>query len=149
MSFNTPHSEAPAFSHAIMAGIVVTTGFLFNFVARGVVDTFMVFILPLEAEFGWHRSTLTGVYSVYLLAAGVASPVSGSLLDRCGPRWTYGMGLVALILGMAGASMAQSLWQISLFRGICGGIAASCLGIVPASAPVSYTHLTLPTKRIV
>lgn len=134
MSFNTPRSEAPAFSPAIMAGIVVTTGFLFNFVARGVVDTFMVFILPLEAEFGWHRSTLTGVYSVYLLAAGVASPVSGSLLDRWGPRWTYGMGLMALILGMAGASMAQSLWQIYLFHGICGGIAASCLGIVPASA---------------
>ena len=33
----------------VMAGVVVATGFLFNFVTRGVVDTFMVFILPLEA----------------------------------------------------------------------------------------------------
>ncbi|MFA5538909.1 MAG: hypothetical protein WDA23_06865, partial [Gemmobacter sp.] len=51
----------------MLAGLVVAAGFLFNFVARGVVDTFMVFMLPLEAEFGWSRSTLTGIYSIYLI----------------------------------------------------------------------------------
>ncbi len=117
-----------------MAGFVVATGFLFNFVARGVVDTFMVFILPLEAEFSWDRSTLTGVYSAYLIVAGLASPLAGTLLDRWGPRWTYGMGLAVLAGGMLSASHAHALWQIYLFHGVCGGIAASCLGIVPAAA---------------
>ncbi|WP_299358602.1 MFS transporter [uncultured Paracoccus sp.] len=117
-----------------MAGIVVATGFLFNFVARGVIDTFMVFILPLEAEFAWSRSTLTGVYSAYLIVAGLVSPLAGTLVDRWGPRWTYGLGLIVLAGGMGAASMTTALWQIYLFHGICGGIAAACLGIVPAAA---------------
>ena len=117
-----------------MAGIVVATGFLFNFVVRGVIDTFMVFILPLEAEFAWSRSTLTGVYSVYLIVAGIVSPLAGILLDRWGPRWTYGLGLIVLAGGMGAASTAEALWQIYVFHGVCGGIAAACLGIVPAAA---------------
>ena len=118
----------------MIAGIVVVTGFLFNFVARGVVDTFMVFILPLETEFGWERSTLTGVYSVYLIVAGLMSPLSGILLDRWGPRWTYSLGVIVLAAGMWAAASADALWSIYLFHGIFGGIAAACLGIVPAAA---------------
>lgn len=117
-----------------MAGLVVATGFLFNFVARGVVDTFMVFILPLEAEFAWSRSTLAGVYSSYLIIAGLVSPLSGMLLDRWGPRWTYGLGLIVLAGGMGAASTATELWQVYLFHGAFGGVAAACLGIVPAAA---------------
>lgn len=117
-----------------MAGIVVATGFLFNFIARGVIDTYMVFILPLEAEFAWSRSTLTGVYSVYLVVSGLMSPIAGTFLDRWGPRWTYGLGLVVLAGGMGAASMTSELWHIYLFHGVCGGIAAACLGIVPAAA---------------
>jgi MFS family permease len=118
----------------MMAGVVVATGFLCNFVARGVIDTFMVFILPLETEFGWTRSMLTGVYSGYLIVAGLMSPLAGKLLDDCGPRWIYGAGLAMLAAGMYGASFATSLWHIYLFHGVFGGIAASCLGIVPAAA---------------
>jgi MFS family permease len=125
----SPFARSPA----AMAGIVVATGFLFNFVARGVVDTFMVFILPLEAEFSWNRATLAGVYSAYLIVAGLVSPLAGTLLDRWGPRWTYGMGLAFLAAGMLSASYAGMLWQIYLFHGVLGGIAASCLGIVPAA----------------
>ncbi|MEH6507559.1 MAG: MFS transporter [Sulfitobacter litoralis] len=118
----------------MMAGVVVATGFLFNFVARGVIDTFMVFILPLETEFGWTRSMLTGVYSGYLIVAGLMSPLAGKLLEDLGPRWIYGVGLSMLALGMYGASYATALWHIYLFHGVFGGIAASCLGIVPAAA---------------
>ena len=121
-------------SVAVMAGLVVGSGFLFNFVARGVVDTFMVFILPLEDEFGWSRSALTGVYSVYLIAAGLCSPLAGSLLDRWGPRVTYTTGMLTLAAGMYAASVADQLWQIYLFHGVLGGVSAACLGIVPAAA---------------
>ncbi|WP_026758981.1 MFS transporter [Sediminimonas qiaohouensis] len=117
-----------------MAGIVVATGFLFNFVARGVIDTYMVFILPLEVEFAWRRSTLTGVYSVYLVVSGLMSPLAGTALDRWGPRWTYGLGLAVLAGGMGAASMTNAIWQVYLFHGVCGGIAAACLGIVPTAA---------------
>lgn len=121
-------------SHFWMAGVVVCTGFLFNFVARGIVDTFMVFMLPLEAEFGWSRSTLTGVYSVYLLTVGLMAPLTGMMLDRWGPRVTYGAGLSVLCLATLGASTTTALWQIYVFIGGLCGFAASALGMVPAAA---------------
>ena len=63
---------------------------------RGMGDTYAVFLLPLEHEFGWTRSELTGVYSVYLLTHGLTSPLIGVLFDRIGPRWVYGAGLALL-----------------------------------------------------
>ena len=42
---------APPRSPAAMAAGVLVVCFAFNFVARGVGDTYMVFLLPLEREF--------------------------------------------------------------------------------------------------
>lgn len=134
MTSQTTPDDMISKNHLMMAGLVVTMGFLFNFVARGVVDTFMVFMLPLEAEFGWSRSTLTGVYSVYLLTVGLMAPLSGMMLDRWGPRVTYGIGLATMIGAMWAASTTTALWHIYLFIGGFCGLAASALGMVPAAA---------------
>ena len=53
---------------------------------RGAGDTYIVFIASLENDFGWSRSQLTSVYSVYLLVGGCVAPVVGLLFDRIGPR---------------------------------------------------------------
>ena len=53
---------------------------------RGLGDTYAVFLLPLEREFGWTRSELTSVYSIYLLTHGLTSPLIGVLFDRIGPE---------------------------------------------------------------
>ena len=44
--------------------------FVLNMFGRGLGDTYAVFLLPLEREFGWTRSQVTGVYSIYLLVNG-------------------------------------------------------------------------------
>jgi hypothetical protein len=44
---------------------------------RGLGDTYAVFLLPLEREFGWSRSQVTGVYSLYLLVNGLTAPLVG------------------------------------------------------------------------
>jgi MFS family permease len=53
---------------------------------RGLGDTYVVFVLPLEHEYGWTRSQLTSVYSIYLLMHGFTSPLVGLIFDRLGPR---------------------------------------------------------------
>ena len=65
---------------------VVALAFLFYFLGRGVADAFSAFILPLEAEFGWSRQSMTGVFATYMLMAGLASPRGRGLVDRFGPR---------------------------------------------------------------
>lgn len=114
--------------------MVVIIGFACNFLARGIVDTFMVFMAPLEQEFGWDHAQLTQVYSVYLITLGAMSPVTGWLLDGSGPRVSYLIGATLLALAMFVAGNAGSLWHLYLGPGVLCGIAASMMGMVPAAA---------------
>ena len=61
---------------------MLATCFALNMFGRGISDTYTVFLLPLEREFGWSRSQLTSVYSLYLLVSGFAAPLVGMLFDR-------------------------------------------------------------------
>jgi MFS family permease len=101
---------------------------------RGLGDTYAVFLLPLEREFGWTRSELTSVYSIYLLVNGCTAPLVGLTFDRLGPRWVYGAGMASLGAAFFFASGLTALWQFYLFIGVLVGIGVSMNGMVPASA---------------
>ena len=80
----------------LTAVAVLAVCFLLNMFGRGMGDTYIVFIRPIEQDFGWNRSQLTSVYSVYLLVGGFMAPLVGVILDRYGPRLVYTLGLVFL-----------------------------------------------------
>src|SRR5918999_5468891 len=101
---------------------------------RGLGDTYAVFLLPLEREFGWTRSELTSVYSIYLLVNGCTAPLVGLAFDRLGPRWVYGAGMASLGAAFFLAGGLTALWQFYLFIGVLIGIGVSLNGLVPASA---------------
>jgi MFS family permease len=113
---------------------VLATVFLFNLLGRGSGDTYAVFLLPLEREFGWARSQLTSVYSMYLLVGAFIAPLAGTLFDRFGPRVTYSGGLLCLSAAFFLASQLGNLWQFYLFIGVMIGIGVGLVGMVPASA---------------
>jgi MFS family permease len=116
---------------------VLAACFLLNMLGRGMGDTYAVFLLPLEREFGWTRSQVTGVYSLYLLVNGFSAPLVGLLFDRVGPRWVYGAGVACLGAAFVLASTLATLWQFYLFIGVMVGLAVSLNGMVPASALLS------------
>ncbi len=111
--------------------------FALNMFSRGLGDTYAVFLLPLEREFGWSRSQTTGVYSVYLLVHGFTAPLVGMLFDRFGPRWVYGVGMASLGAAFFFASRLTGLWQFYVLVGGVVGIGVSLNGMVPASALLS------------
>jgi MFS family permease len=113
---------------------VLATVFLFNLLGRGSGDTYAVFLLPLEREFGWARSQLTSVYSMYLLVGAFIAPLAGTLFDRYGPRTTYSGGLLCLSAAFFLASSLGNLWQFYLFVGVMIGVGVGLVGMVPASA---------------
>jgi MFS family permease len=116
---------------------VLAACFILNLFGRGLADTYAVFLLPLEREFGWTRSELTGVYSIYLLVNGFTAPLVGLLFDRLGPRWVYGAGMACLGVAFFLAQRLESLWQFYLFVGVLIGFAVSLNGMVPGSALLS------------
>jgi MFS family permease len=116
---------------------VLAACFALNMFGRGLGDTYAVFVLPLEREFGWSRSQTTSVYSIYLLVHGFTAPLVGLLFDRVGPRWVYGAGTAFLGAAFFFASQLTSLWQFYLLIGALVGAGVSLNGMVPASALLS------------
>jgi MFS family permease len=117
--------------------VVLIVAFAFNVLGRGAGETYAVFLLPLEREFGWSRSQLTSVYSVYLLVGGLIAPLVGALFDRAGPRAVYTGGLGALAAAYLLASTLASLWQFYLYVGVLVGLGVALVGMVPASGLLS------------
>jgi MFS family permease len=104
---------------------------------RGLGDTYVVFVLPLEHEYGWTRSQLTSVYSIYLLMHGFTSPLVGLVFDRLGPRWVYTTGLACMCGAFFLAANLSNLWQFYLFVGGIVGVGVSLTGMVPGSALIA------------
>jgi len=116
---------------------VLAACFALNMFGRGLGDTYVVFLLPLEREYGWTRSQLTSVYSIYLLMHGVTSPLVGLLFDRVGPRWVYSTGLACMCAAFFLAAGLANLWQFYLFVGGMVGVGVSLTDMVPGSALIA------------
>jgi MFS family permease len=120
----------------LTAAIVVLT-FGMNMVARGVSETFAVFLLPVQDALGATRPAMTGVYSVYMLVHGLFGPLAGILFDRLGTRAIYGFGLFALGSGYALAGSVTEIWQYYLCVGVLAGFGVASMGMIPASGLLS------------
>lgn len=116
---------------------VLALCFTMNALARGAGETYAVFLLPIGEETGWHRGDLTSVYSLYMGANGLASPLVGMAFDRLGPRALYVLGLACLGGGFLLAATMSSLWELYLSVGLMGGLGIASLGMIPASALIS------------
>ena len=66
---------------------IVASGFFAMMVSTGLsFHGVSTLVLPLEREFGWSRSAITGAFSLARVESGIFGPLSGWLTDRLGPR---------------------------------------------------------------
>ncbi len=133
-----PDNSAASAAHAgrVALGVLALT-VLLNFISRGMLESFATFLLPLSDAFDWSRTQVTSLYAVSAFITGVASPLVGVLFDRWGPRNLYMLGLAAMVLGLGGAAMSNSLWQFQFCFGVLVGFASLALGPIPNAALVS------------
>jgi len=105
--------------------------------SRGMGETYAIFLLPLSDSFGWNRASVTSIYSIYMVAFGFGSLLSGLVFDRLGPRFNYmiGLGMLAGCYGFAGK--LESILSFYLVIGICGGVGAAMVGIVPTQSLIA------------
>jgi MFS family permease len=127
---------------ATFLALLVVLTFAMNLVARGVPETFAVFLLPVQKGLGVSRSEITLTYSVYMLAYGLSGPLAGQLIDRFGARLSYGLGLTSLGIGYVLAGLSTELWQYMLTVGLLGGLGSASLGMIVASALLSRWFTT-------
>ena len=109
---------------------VLSLCFLTTLTSAGVRSSPSVLIHPLEAEFGWSRALIASAISMNLLLFGVASPISGWLIDRYGPRKVMLGSLGFLIVGVSGTMAMNQFWQFFLVWGVIVGLGAGGVGSV-------------------
>lgn len=117
-----------------MLAAVIGLTFVMNMVGRGITETFAVFLLPVEREFGVSRSAVAAVYSLYILVLGATGPFAGQLVDRLGIRASYCIGVAILGSCYLAAGSATQWWQYKVAIGLVSGVGAACLGMVVASS---------------
>jgi MFS family permease len=111
------------------AWVVLGAVVLVMLAASGLRAVFGVFIKPVEAEYGWDRTALSGVAALSLLLLGAIAPFAGWLSDRWGPRRVILLSLVLLGFGAALSSQVTSLWQLYASVGILTALGAGGLGM--------------------
>ena len=118
--------------------VVVASGFVNQALASGLgFQGFGTFIIPLEAEFGWSKATLTGARALMQLENGLLGPVEGFLIDKLGPRFTMTAGVLLFGLGLVLLGFIQSLWAyFAVFALIATGTSVG--GFLVMSTSVNF-----------
>src|SRR5688500_14957948 len=68
------------------AWLVAAVTFVVLIATAGVRSVPSVLILPLDAEFGWNRATVSLAVSINLLLYGLIGPFAAALMERVGMR---------------------------------------------------------------
>ncbi|UVE95758.1 MFS transporter [Dietzia sp. B32] len=83
------------------------------------------------------------IVSAFAFFRLVFAPAGGFLVDRLGERWVYMSGLLIVVVSTLATGLAQSYWQLLVFRGL-GGLGSTMFTI---SAMALLTRLSPPGAR--
>ncbi len=93
----------------------------------GCLDSWSIFVLPMEQEFGWRRDQTTLAYSLAMISFSIGILLGGPLVDRQGPRLTATVAGGLLGLGFFAVALTGRLWQLYLAYGFLCGLAIGLL----------------------
>ena len=107
------------------AWVVLGVMFFAALCAMGVRSAPGVIIVPLQKEFGWSVSTISGAISLNILLLGVLAPFMAGFMQSVGLKRTVMSCLALLTAGMALSIFMTEPWQLYLTWGLMVGIGAS------------------------
>ncbi|RAV21412.1 MFS transporter [Paenibacillus contaminans] len=117
--------------------IVVSIVFLTLLVSAAISTVPSVLMIPLEQEFGWARSDVSGAASIRILLYGLMGPFSAALMARYGIRKIMVISLALLVVSMAVTPFITKVWQLTLVWGVIVGLGtgslANVLGVTVAN----------------
>jgi sugar phosphate permease len=112
------------------AWIVAGVTFLTLLVAAGLRATPGVLIVPLEAEFGWSRATISFAIGVNIFLYGLIGPFAAAVMDRFGLRRTMLGALACIAAGVALTPLMTRPWQLILLWGVIVGTGSGATALV-------------------
>ncbi|MFH1488902.1 MAG: MFS transporter, partial [Pseudomonadota bacterium] len=111
--------------------VIVAVSFFTLFMAVGIRNSFGVFYIAVLNEYGWGRAETAGVFSLAMLVHAFFCPVTGTLIDRFGPRKLFPVGSIFLMAGLIAASQIATLFHFYVFFGVIVAIGINTLSYSP------------------
>ena len=112
------------------AWVVAGVTFLTLLAAAGVRATPGVLIVPLEAEFGWSRATISFAVGVNIFLYGLIGPFAAAVMDRFGLRRTMLAALALIAAGVALTPLMTQPWHLVLLWGVVVGAGSGTTALV-------------------
>ena len=111
--------------------------FVVNFFVFGIsVNTFTVYVTPIEESLGWQRDQVTQAIGLAALAMAVASPFMGRFIDRFGARIVMAAGI--LVIGVSSMFLAKTeSRQYFYIVYAIAGVGQAAATIIPISLVIS------------
>jgi sugar phosphate permease len=130
MASSAPHSS-PGRVH--YAWIIAAVTFVTLLITAGVRATPGLLMVPLEAEFGWSRTAISGAVAINIALFGLIGPFAASAMDRWGVRRLVTLALALLAGSVALTTQMQSQWQMTLLWGVFVGTGTGVTSMVLAA----------------
>ena len=122
--------------------LVVGCTLLAMALSAGTDRSFGVAVIPLSAQFGWSRATLSTVVLVTGIVSSLFQLMIGVLVDRFGPRYVLVAGVACLGVTVWLLTVATTIWQFGLAYGLLGGLGLAATRQVVAATLVG--NMTSP-----
>jgi sugar phosphate permease len=113
--------------------VVAAVTFLVVVVTAGIRATPGVLMVPLEAEFGWSRATISAAVAINIALYGLIGPFAASVMDRWGLRRIVLAALALLGTAVSLTTQMHSTWQFTLLWGILVGTGTGVTSMVLAA----------------
>jgi len=127
---------------------IVAVCFVVNFVVFGItVNTFTVYVKPIQADMGWSRGQISAAITVAAVAMGLGAPFIGRLIDRTGARLVMATGAGITGICTLLLSQAQSLpYFYAMF--VVSGIGMGAATLIPVSLVISNWFTAMRGKAL-
>ena len=125
--------SAPRRSTLHYAWVVALVTFIVMLITSGVRATPGLFMVPLEAEYGWSRAMISASIAVNIALFGLIGPFAASVMDRWGLRRVV-LGALALMASAVALSTRMTTeWQFLLLWGVLVGASTGVTAMVLAA----------------
>ena len=115
------------------AWVIAAITFVVMLITSGVRATPGLFMVPLEAEFGWSRAIISASIAVNIALFGLIGPFAASVMDRLGLRRVVCGALALMTVAVAVSTRMSAEWQFFVLWGVVVGAATGVTAMVLAA----------------
>src|SRR5689334_14294049 len=110
--------------------VMVGVTFVVALCSAGALGVLGALLLPVQHEFGWGTSAISGALAVRILIYGLMGPFAAALIQRYGLQRTVFAALTLVVAGGLLSTTMTSLWQLWLFWGLLTGVGTGMTALV-------------------